>query len=363
MTSCRAQFVPRERRRRTIAPEATLSAARSRRKPVQRASEPGSACAAAYPAGSSSRSRRRRASHPVPADPLLERHPPVFARAEHPRDEDVGEAALAQVRGDRLDELAATSVGALVLVRREDARRAGDDQAVGVAGDRLEILSLDRLEVVERVQQCAEPDQRQRPRVRLDRDCTVRVPCGEECVHSRRGLGLERGDEVHADRHVRQEVRSLRRLGVGLVRDEDLLVRNQAHGRTHVVARGFEDACRHEPVRVEPGKRRSGVLPRHLVSEEEEPDQGVERLPLGDALKDERGCRRRERGARRRRRAAPSGRRRCSRPRRAACPASKRPRGRRGLEWGGAMRPCSRGYVGHPLSLPGTGRGAAWLAR
>ena len=154
-----------------------------------------------------------------------------------------------------------------------------------MAGDRLEILSLDGLEVVERVQQCAEPDQRQRLRVRLDRDCTVRVPCGEERVHSRRGLGLERGDEVHADRHVREEVRSLRRLGAGLVRDQDLLVRNQAHRRAHVVAWSFEDACRHEPVRVEPRKRRRGVLPRHLVSEEEEPDQGVERLPLGYTLK------------------------------------------------------------------------------
>jgi hypothetical protein len=153
-----------------------------------------------------------------------------------------------------------------------------------VAGDRLEIPALEDVEIVERVQQCAEADQAQRVGVRLDRDRTVRVACGEERVHSRRGLRLERGDEVHADRHVCQEVRSLRRLVAGLVCDEDLLVRNQAHRRTDVVAWGFEDACRHETIRVEPRKCRRSVPPRHRVTEEEEPDQGVERLPLGYAL-------------------------------------------------------------------------------
>src|SRR5215216_5268964 len=85
---------------------------------------------------------------PGPGNPLLKRRPPVLARAEHPGNEDVREAALAQMRGDRLDQLAAPGVGALVLLRGEHARRVGDDEPVRMACERLKVLSLDRFEIV-----------------------------------------------------------------------------------------------------------------------------------------------------------------------------------------------------------------------
>ena len=287
MTSCRAQFVPRERRRRTIAPEATLSAAKFGGLPVQRASEPGSACAAAYPAGVGAALEEKESVAPRPGHPLLERHPPVFARAEHPRDEDVGEAALAQVRCDYLDELTATGVGAIVLVRREDARRAGDDQAVGVAGDRVEILSprpprgCPARRAVRRAGSASTPARPPRPR--LHGPCA----CSEECVHSRRGRDLD------APRRSACGPSCSRGGGIPPAARRAGLVRGRGPPCGEPGARlrarrcpGLRGRLPPRAVRVEPGKRRRGVLPRHLVSEEEEPDQRVERLPVGNTLKE-----------------------------------------------------------------------------
>jgi hypothetical protein len=49
-------------------------------------------------------------------DPLLQRRPPVLARAEYRGDEEVGEAALAEMRRHALDELAAARIRPLLLV-------------------------------------------------------------------------------------------------------------------------------------------------------------------------------------------------------------------------------------------------------
>src|SRR4029453_19037680 len=74
-------------------------------------------------------------------DPLLQRRPPVLARPENRGDEEVGEAAFAEMRRDALDELAAARIRPLLLVGREIATRVRDDEAVGVSRDRLEAFS------------------------------------------------------------------------------------------------------------------------------------------------------------------------------------------------------------------------------
>ena len=91
------------------------------------------------------------------------------------------------------------------------------------------------------------------------------------------GRGLERGDEVHADGQVRQEVGPRRRFGARLVDDQDVLRRHQPDGRLEILACRFEHAGRDEPVRVEPRERFRGVLPREWRTDEEQADQRVQR--------------------------------------------------------------------------------------
>src|SRR6185436_15038090 len=133
-------------------------------------------------------------------DPLLERRPPVLARPEDRGDEEVGEAALAEMRRDALHELAAARIRPLLLVRREIATRVRDDEVVGVSRDGLEAFSLEGLEVVECVEERAKPDESKRPWVGVDGDGAIGVSRGEERVEAGARLRLERGDKVHSDR-------------------------------------------------------------------------------------------------------------------------------------------------------------------
>src|SRR5206468_4945945 len=55
----------------------------------------------------------------APLDPLRDGHPPLLSAAEDPRDGDMGEAALAELSGDRMDELSADRIGAFVVSGRE----------------------------------------------------------------------------------------------------------------------------------------------------------------------------------------------------------------------------------------------------